>query len=309
MRPSPIVPLSPPARTPLSSGWPLDGPLKRFAPCQAGFTLAEMLIVIIIIISLAGLVIVGVPKIEEVAKAAKCTNNLREIGQSLRLFAVDHNGFYPPLIRPDKFGDPIPKLNDASKTMNPWFYELMRSDTGARYGLDERIFLCPADKNYDPMRSFEELKDKLTYMGDNISYGLNYDVKFLDGTAYKVNPIGDFVDASGRARTPSGTDRNPDYYRADEIADPRSFIVAADGNSEFVDKDNFGISIPIDEMSGLVGARHKAVDRPGGNVLFADDHVEMWASKVPQGTANPTADAAKNINDPMNHRYWTLAGD
>ena len=277
---------------------------------QTGFTLAELLIVIIIMISLAGLVVTAMPRIQQKANDAKCMSNLRQIGQTLRLFSIDHQGYYPPLIRPDQFGDPIPKLADASKVMNPWFYELMRSDTAAKYGLDERIFQCPADKNYDPTRDFKgQLNDKLIYMCDNISYGLNYDVKFFAGQPYRVLPNGTFVDAAGRAKSSSGSDRYPDYFRADEVEDPRTFILVADSNSEFTDTNNFGISIPIDEDSSMIGGRHKKDNRPAANVLFADDHVELWNSTLPPDSTNPTADSAKNINDPMNRRLWTLVND
>jgi hypothetical protein len=186
--------------------------------------------------------------------------------------------------------------------MSPWYYPLMK-----KYGLDERVFYCDHDKRFDPSRKFTSLEEELRYMSDHISYGLDYDVKFADGTPYRVKPNGDFLDASGLPRTPSGPDRYPDYYRADEIADPRTFIVAADSNSELAKTFNFAISIPMDGSSRRVGTRHKAKDRPGGNVLFADDHVEMWVSVTPSN-AKP-GDEAKDINQPINRRYWTLAGD
>jgi type II secretory pathway pseudopilin PulG len=287
--------------------------MRTRAHLESGFTMAEMLIVIIIIISMAGMVIVSVPRIRELAEAAKCASNLRQIGQGLRQFAIDHQGYYPPVTRlSTRFGDPPPQLTDATKKMPqyvPWYYELVRTDTATKYGLDERVFLCPADKNYDPSRTFEDAASKTAYMSDNISYGFNYDLKFADGTPYRVLPNGSIVDASGRAKTPTGSDRYPDYYRPDEIEDLRTFIVAADSNSEFAPSLNLAISIPIDESSSLIGGRHRAVDRPGANVLFGDDHVEMWASKTPTDSTNPTMDAAKNMNDPTNRRFWTLGGD
>ena len=280
---------------------------------ESGFTMAELLIVIIIIISMAGLVIVSVPRIRQMAEAAKCGANLRQIGQALRQFAIDHQGFYPPATRPNtKFGDPPTQLTPATSKMPqyvPWYYELIRTDTTTKYGLDERMFLCPADKNYDPSRIFQDAASKTAYMSDNISYGLNSDVKFADGTLYRVLPGGTLVDASGRSKTPSGSDRYPDYYRPDEIEDLRTFIVATDSNSEFSPSLNLAISIPIDESSSLIGGRHRAVDRPGANILFGDDHVEMWATKTPTDSTNPTLDVAKNMNDPTNRRYWTLGAD
>jgi hypothetical protein len=271
--------------------------------------------VIIIITVLAGLVIAAIPRIEGMAKAAACASNLRQIGQAFKLYSVDFGGFFPPLIQPEA-GATMPSVTDASKVMNPWYYVLSRSvdqqgRTIRNYGLDERMLQCPADKTFDPKRDFENLALKLTYFSDNISYGMNYDVKYANGKSYRVNPAGTFVDFAGAtASTPSGSDRNPDYYRASEVDDPMTFILAADSNSELstTGKFNFAISIYVNDAFWFkVGTRHWAVDRPGGNVLFADDHVEMWATLNP--TLVRTADQAKNINETMNRRYWTLPGD
>ncbi len=50
---------------------------------EAGFTLIEIMIVMAIIVTLVGLVSVGVPKILEHQDKLKCQNNLKEIGQLL----------------------------------------------------------------------------------------------------------------------------------------------------------------------------------------------------------------------------------
>ena len=280
---------------------------------QAGITRVEILVLASILAGVAFIVLITHHWSVDVAARATCESNLKAIGMMLRQFAIDHQGFYPPLTRPNsKFGDPLPQLTDATKKMPeyvPWYYELIRWDTATKYGLDERVFLCPADKNYDPTRTFTDAASKTAYMSDNISYGLNYDVKYADGTPYRVLPDGRFVDAEGHEKTPSGADRYPDYLRPDEIQikDLRNFIVAADSNSEVAKTLNFAISIPIDESSQRIGTRHKRVDRPGANVLFGDDHVEMWASVTPANAT--TEDKAKDINQPINRRYWTLPAD
>ena len=280
---------------------------------QDGITRVEILVLVIIVACAAFLVLTAIHCGGDVAERVTCASNLRQVGQALRQFAIDHQGFYPPLIRPNaKFGDPPPQLTDATKKMPqyvPWYYELIRTDTTTKYGLDEHVFLCPADKNYDPNRTFPDLASKTTYMSDNISYGLNYDVKYADGTPYRVLPDGRFVDAEGHEKTPSGADRYPDYLRPDEIEikDLRTFIVAADSNSEVAKTLNFAISIPIDEPRQRIGTRHKAIDRAGANVLFGDDHVEIWASVTPANAT--TEDKAKDINQPINRRYWTLPAD
>jgi type II secretory pathway pseudopilin PulG len=273
--------------------------MARQTRLQQGITRIEILVIIIILGFVVAFIFIIRPIVYEshVLKASVCGSNLRQIGQALRIYAMDYGGYYPPLIQP-----PDQPLSSKTKTMSPWYYILIQ-----KYGLDERLFHCDLDKNYDPSRKFPNLDAKLRYMSDNISYGLNYDVKFADGTPYRVMPNGEFVDATGRPRTPSGPDRYPDYYKADEIEDPRTFIVVAERNSEHVGILNFAVSIPMDESSGRVGGRHKAIGRPAANVVFADDHVELWATVTP--SPDSPSDARKDINQPINHRYWTLAGD
>ncbi len=297
-----------------------------FTP-RTGFTLIELLVVIVVIGSLAGIIIVGIPIFMSKAKTAACASNLRQIGQALKTFAIDHNGYYPPLIRRDQGTMPfgtvaIPQLTEATMISNPWYYELMRTDKAVRYGLDDRTFKCPADKNFDPRREYPSgsagLQAKLIYMGHNLSYGLNADVKYNPadstwrGMAYRVNASGSFIDRSNfSARTPSGADRYPDYYRASEVEDARNFILSADSDSEFAEEFNFAITLPMnDNQTYKIGTRHFLVDRPAANILFGDDHVELWASRVPTvSRGNPAADRAKDINQVVNRRYWTLEDD
>jgi prepilin-type N-terminal cleavage/methylation domain-containing protein len=266
---------------------------------QAGFTLAELLTVIVIITVLAGLVLTALPRIQKHAEMAACTSNLRQIGQGLKTYTMDYGGFYPALIQPNAV---VPTGNN--RLSYPWYDLLIQ-----KCGLDERIFRCPADRNYDPSRQFADRNTKLMYMSDNLSYGFNFDVKYSDGIVYRVNSSGTFVEPSGKtATTPSGAHRYPDFYSITEVEDPRGFVVAGDSNSEMSADCNYAISIPFSDAYGYrVGTRHQVIDRPGGNLLFADDHVEAWVSK--SKTGDPTVELAKDINQTMNRRFFTLVAD
>ena len=97
-----------------------------------GFTLLELLAVIVIIGALAAVVIPsGCDQLGR-AKSAKCLGNLREIGVGLNGWLADNNMTMPPLAAGRKSRDENAPVIDTML---------------APYLPDPRVFACPADKS------------------------------------------------------------------------------------------------------------------------------------------------------------------
>lgn len=61
---------------------------------RRGFTLIELMVVMVIIAMLMGLVLTGVQAVRAAARKTSCANNLRQMGIAIHNFEV-HNGHYP----------------------------------------------------------------------------------------------------------------------------------------------------------------------------------------------------------------------
>jgi prepilin-type N-terminal cleavage/methylation domain-containing protein len=99
-----------------------------------GFTLVEVLVVIAILLTLAGILYASSGNVHERARQAVCTSNLRQIGQALAIYRQDYGGSDAPGL-PDQMGFPP----------SPFVLNAVKRPTGGSYltGYDE-VFHCPS---------------------------------------------------------------------------------------------------------------------------------------------------------------------
>lgn len=105
-----------------------------------GFTLLELLVVVVIIGILAALLLPGLSRAKATARRTTCLNNLKQINLGMRLYWDEHADFPPG----------IP--NTASTPYGYWtgYKELIRSYVGLN-GVSspaDQLFACPADTWY-----------------------------------------------------------------------------------------------------------------------------------------------------------------
>jgi len=80
---------------------------------QSGFTLVEILIVVVILGILAAIVIPQFTSASESAKSSSLVSQLQTIRSQLELYQVQHNGIYPVDTSSDAFWDQMTKKTDV----------------------------------------------------------------------------------------------------------------------------------------------------------------------------------------------------
>jgi len=123
---------------------------------RRGFTLIELLVVIAIIAILAGILLPVFSIARHKARRTRCMSNLDQIGQALKLYADEHNGFLPSFsqshacwansLTPDQKNTPQPGLVVTwDLSIQPY---LRNTDVltcpDSPYGRDKRAFAMAA---------------------------------------------------------------------------------------------------------------------------------------------------------------------
>jgi prepilin-type N-terminal cleavage/methylation domain-containing protein len=225
-----------------------------------GFTLTELLVVILIIASLAALAFFGTQKIRDMASKATSIRNLSQLQIANMSYATDHNGVCVPLLRNDENGSAKRWFQNldflADLTGNPDVKQLESTPTPIPLEmLDPKV-----------VRARKPLHDRIY-----TSYGMNHTGLPLGGTlgstpnASSSHNINNMPDPSRSMAFATATDFRISYgsrYRWD-FENPKD---EKTGNGEIAYRHgNKVLVVYFDGHAGEMGkADFEAIDRAGG---------------------------------------------
>ena len=203
-----------------------------------GFSLIELLVVIVIICILTTLIAHGIFGALETARSAACKNNIRQMVIASHMYANDNNGYLPPAYTRDY----------SSQGTTTWENYLWSYDS--RAANDNKVHQCPS------------FKGNAMWDGDHYT-GYNYNSSYLGGNYHIIK---------------GNLDPNsPRSAKFSVIKDPATCAMFGDGQYEsgankFMRSPYPG---PLDTDAGLAlagtqGFRHR---RNTTNVGFVDGSV------------------------------------
>lgn len=216
-----------------------------------GFTLMELLTVIVIIAILSALSFVGIGRIRKSADRNICAGNMRMIGQAVLLWANDNRGRLPPLIdQKDGSGNYIAGTSWSNVVIS---YVDGKTSEAAKLETTRRTMRCPEMRRVIVDGTGASDENQITSVHQLRNFGFNF---FL----------GPNTQNASNWRT-LATIRNPS----------RTMMLSESGiQTNFNCVSQLDTGFIVQSTRGSDGVLRKGVHGDFNNIVWADGHVSAW---------------------------------
>jgi prepilin-type N-terminal cleavage/methylation domain-containing protein/prepilin-type processing-associated H-X9-DG protein len=246
---------------------------------RSGFTLVELLVVIGIIAVLIGVLLPVLSSARKSAYKVKCASQLREIGNALKLYAVDNKNYWPVAVHWTQPGFPLdPSLQSVPDRRDYWYQFLLKYFTNRKYTDTPGKRL--ADFQNTPLWGCPAVQKDVDLSASSAEYDSGYGFNMLP-TFSQTKGLGSNAGPWSAMINPNGSGIQGKYYKMNQWVNPAEKIIIADSRSWIMETRSVASVAAI--VHPKTNSEFAAIGYDGG----ASHQFDRWRHSKKRGLKQP----------------------